>query len=127
MDTVTASFKVTIGRETRWIEARSYSYENFGVYNNGQDRFSSVAPIALARVGRTGSKLWPSSITIWRDKKPDANGVYGYHASMGTVHLNRQAVIVEWNRPELDKYLSHHSSSYDMPTEAKCAVTGSKA
>ena len=85
------------------------------------DRIASGATlrVALARVGRAGSKLWPSSITIWRDKQPNADGVYGYRASQSTVHLNRQAVIVDWNRPELDKYLSHHNSSYDMPQEAK--------
>lgn len=115
MTTITANFKVTIGKETRWIECSTYSYEN----HDGQDRFTSVAPITLARVGRSGSKLWPTRIMIWRDKQANAEGVYGYRAGFNTVHLNRQAVIVDWNRPELSKYLSQHNSSYDMPQEAK--------
>jgi hypothetical protein len=113
METINASFRVTIGRETRWIECSTYAYEN----HDGQDRFTSVMPVAMAKVGRTGTKLWPSRIMVWRDKKPNADGVYGYRAGMNTVHLNRQAMIVDWNRPELARYASKHNSAYYVAQE----------
>ena len=111
METINASFRVTIGRETRWIECSTWAE------THGQERFTSVAPVAMARVGRTGSKLWPSRIMVWRDKKPNVDGVYGYHAGMNTVHLNRQAMIVDWNRPVLAQYASKHNSAYYVAQE----------
>lgn len=109
MEKITASFRVKIGREERWIECYSWAYEN----HDGQDRFDSVKPVAMAKVGRTGTKLWPSQIMIWRDKQPNAEGVYGYRAGFNTVHLNRQAVIVDWNRPEFAKHASKHNSAWN--------------
>jgi len=119
MTTIKASFRITIKGETRWIECSAYWSEKYEALYEALDRFTSVAPVTLARVGRTGSKLWPSRITVWRDKQPNAEGVYGWHASTNSIHLNRQAQIVDWNRPELARYFSQHNSASSYTPDAK--------
>lgn len=109
---ITASFRITIGRETRWVECYSYPWHN-------GERFYTNEPVALARVGRTGSKLWPSKVTVWRQKDGS------YKAGMNTVHLNRQAVIVAWADAARDKDLSQHNSAYPRP-KFDCARCGAK-
>ena len=68
-------------------------------------RFDSIGLVTLARVGRTGSKLWPSRIMIW--KQEDGSYKPGYN----TVHLNRQAQIVAWADAKYGENLSHHNSA----------------
>lgn len=96
MDRIQASFQITIARETRWVECQSV---------DGGRRFQTLEYVALARVGRAGSKLWPSKVNVWLQ----TDGTY--RAGMSTVHLNRQAVIVGWNKAELARYLSNHNSA----------------
>lgn len=108
MEIIRASFKVTIDRQTRWIECESW---------DAGERFHSTEYVGMARVGRTGSKLWPSKIWIFRQKDGS------YRESMYSVHLNRSAAIVGWHDASTARYASQHNSSgFRLPND-----TGHKA
>jgi hypothetical protein len=96
LETISASFKVAIGRESHWCECESW---------DGGDRFLTREPVAMAKVGRSGSKLWPSK--VWWFRQKDGS----YRQSLASVHLNRQASIVGWNNAQTARYRSQHNSA----------------
>lgn len=96
MPLIYRNFDITIGKETRSVECLSF---------DDGEHYESVDPVAFARIGRVGSKLWPAHVTVWRKKDGS------YRESMQARHLNRAGAIVEWNRPELYLSQSRHNSA----------------
>lgn len=96
IDTINATFKVTIGGVTRWVDCHSW---------DGGYRFWSDSNVALVRVGRPGSKLWPCGVVFFC--KPDGS----YTQSESANALNRRGPIVAWNDAEFSRHLSEHNSA----------------
>lgn len=88
--TTPTSLPLTIRGVTRDVEVTD-------TFKDGS-RLDSVHSVALSRVGRAGTKLWPTTVLFWRQK----DGTY--RANMTSNRIRLPAQIVAWNDAEFDKY-----------------------
>lgn len=91
--------QVTIGRDTREVEAVRTAYSD-GTFSS----WRSAKMVALFRKG-FGGKLWKGTLGFREDK--DGTLIPLFHGTF----LNRAGyVAVAWNDEEFSKYLSQHNS-----------------
>lgn len=95
---VTAEIEVTAFRQTRVLECWGFiDTDGTGVLHS---------PFCFgARVGRTGSKIWPSRMAIFQKLDGSLN------PSLQAQHLNKQGVITGWLDESDAKNDSQHNSA----------------
>lgn len=102
-DSRTQTFSLTIGSETRDVEARD-------VWGDGK-RFDSCQAVGAYRL-RAGAKVWAERVTFWRQEDGS------YRANRSTTILNRSGYpLVGWaDKIKPDSHgASKHNSAVQVP------------
>jgi hypothetical protein len=87
-------FSLTIAGDTREVEATDM---------HGDGKRFTTKQIALAKIGRSGTKLHAQTVDFWR--QDDGS----YRPNLGAVAMNAHGRIVAWNDEEYQAQRSRHS------------------
>lgn len=91
----TRTFTLTLNGSTREVEATD-------VWGDGK-AFDATECVALGRVGRTGSSLWPASVRFALQQNGE------YRPILTFCRIRKQGVIVAWNDEKYSKRLSQRN------------------